>query len=123
MHLLIPFAAPHSERGLQALRSLKLPRLAQLLARMRPAERLGTDEYSLSPPHEPAHARALGWTGEDGCHPWAADQAARDGIAVGDDAWGLLTPVHWHVGNDHVSLTDPQTLHLSAQESQSFFEA
>jgi hypothetical protein len=123
MHLLIPFAAPHSERGLQALRSLKLPRLAQLLARLRPAERLGTDEYSLSPPHELAHAHALGWNGEDGTHPWAARQAARDGIAVGDQPWGLLTPVHWHVGSDHVSLTDPHSLHLSAQESQSFFEA
>lgn len=123
MHLLIPFAAPHSERGLQALRALKLPHLSQLLARMNPGERLGTDEYSLTPPHELAHATALGWQAEDGCFPWAARQAARDGVEVGDQAWCQLTPVHWHVGSDHVSLPDPHTLHLSAQESHTLFEA
>lgn len=123
MHLLIPFAAPHSERGIQALRALKLPQLGQLLARLGPTERLGSDEYSLSPPHELAHATALGWRAEDGCFPWAARQAAHDEVAVGDQAWCLLTPVHWHVGNDHVSLPDPHTLHLSAQESRTLFEA
>lgn len=123
MHLLIPHAAPHSERGTAALRGLKLPHLSQLLARLSPTERLGSDEYSLSPPHERALADALGWQGEDGCLPWAARQAALDGVNVGDAAWGELTPVHWHVGTDHVSLPDPHNLHLSAQESQTLFEA
>lgn len=123
MHLLIPHAAPHSERGLAALRGLKLPQLSQLLARLSPTERLGSDEYSLSPPHELAHAAALGWQAEDGCLPWAAQHAAHDGVAVGDAAWSELTPVHWHVGADHVSLPDPHNLHLSAQESHTFFEA
>jgi hypothetical protein len=123
MHLLIPYAAPHSERGLAALRSLKLPHLARLLGRLRRTECLGSDEYSLTPPHERALAHALGWSADDGCFPWAARQAARDGIEVGDQAWGLLTPVHWHVGTDQVTLPDPANLHLSAQESHTLFEA
>ena len=123
MHLLIPYAAPHSERGLAALRSLKLTHLSRLLGRLRATQTLGSDEYSLTPPHELAHAQALGWQADDGCYPWAARQAARDGIATGDLAWGLLTPVHWHVGADHVSLPDPANLHLSAQESHALFEA
>lgn len=123
MHLLIPYAAPHSERGLAALRSLKLPHLSRLLGRLRPTDTLGSDEYSLSPPHELAHAKALGWTADDGCFPWAARQAARDGVDVGTKAWGQLTPVHWHVGADHVTLPDPANLHLSAQESHTLFEA
>lgn len=123
MHLLIPYAAPHSERGIAALRSLKLPHLSRLLGRLRPTESLGSDEYSLTPPHELAHAQALGWTADDGNFPWAARQAARDGVAIGSKAWGLLTPVHWHVGADHVTLPDPANLHLSAQESHTLFEA
>ena len=123
MHVLIPYAAPHSERGLAALRSLKLPHLSRLLGRLRPTECLGHDEYSLTPPHELAHAQALGWQADDGCFPWAARQAARDGIDTGTQAWGLLTPVHWHVGADHVSLADPHNLFLSAQSSHTLFEA
>lgn len=123
MHLLIPYAAPHSERGLAVLRSLKLPHLSRLLGRLRATECLGSDEYSLTPPHELAHARALGWSADDGCFPWAARQAQQDGIDIGGHAWGLLTPVHWHVGTEQVTLPDPINLHLSAQESHALFEA
>lgn len=123
MHLLIPFASALSERGTQTLRHLSLPNLTRLLARLTPTDKLGSDEYSLSPPHEAAHAKALGWTGKDGALPWGARSAAQDSVAIGTLAWGQLTPVHWHVGADHVSLPDPQALHLSAQESHTLFEA
>ncbi len=123
MHLLIPFASALSERGTHTLRTLKLPHLTQLLARLSPAEKLGRDEYSLTPPHERALAHAIGWAGNDGALPWAARNAAQDGVEVGTRAWGQLTPVHWHVGAEHVSLPDPQALHLSAQESRTLFEA
>ena len=122
MHLLIPFASALSERGTQTLRALKLPHLTQLLSRLSPTATLGTDEYSLTPPHERALANALGWQAEDGALPWAARNAAQDGIDIGTRAWGQLTPVHWHVGADHVTLPDPCNLHLSAQESHTLFE-
>jgi hypothetical protein len=122
MHLLISFASTLSETGRQTMRQLQLPNLTKLLSRLTPTDPLGGDEYSLTPPHERALARTLGWQAEDGCLPWAARAATQDGVDVGDQAWGLLTPVHWHVGTDHVSLADPLALHLSAQESRTLFE-
>src|SRR5207247_8750219 len=118
MHLLIPFASAVSEASTHTLRDLQLPNLQALLRRLTPAERVGTDEYTLTPPHERALADALGWRGADGALPWAARQAAADGIALQGRAWGLLTPVHWHVGRDHITLADPAAPKLGESESR-----
>ena len=123
MHLLIPFASGLSEAANQVLCDLSLPRLARLLTRLTPTERDEGDEYSFTPPHERALAAAWGWHGTDGVWPWAAHAAARDGIEVGQQPWGLITPAHWHVGRDHVTLADPAALHLDAEESRALFEA
>jgi hypothetical protein len=122
MHLLIPFAAPLSDAGRAAARSLALPGLRALLAG-RSGERDEGDEYALSPPHERALARAWGWAGGDGQLPFAARQATLDGLDPGDLAWGLLTPVHWHLGTEQVSLTDPAGLLLDEAESRAFYDA
>jgi hypothetical protein len=122
MHLLIPYASTLSEAGMQAMRDLELPTLARLLARVQPAQAHGSDEYTLNPPHECALAASWGWHGEDGALPFAAAHAASDGLATGHLAWGELTPVHWHVGRDHVSLSDPQDLHLAEAESREVLE-
>lgn len=123
MHLVVPFAAPLAEAGRRTLESLELPVLASLLARLTPAGRDDGDEWSLSPPHERVLARALGLVGDDGRLPWAARLAARDGIATGDLAWGLLTPLHWHLGTDQVSVIDPAALHLDEAGSRALFAA
>lgn len=123
MQLLIPFAAALSDAGTHTARDLALPRLARALAAARPTARLGGDEYSLTPPHERALAEAWGWEGPDGELPFAAQAAAADGIETGERAWGLLTPVHWHVGRDHITLADPQELQLSDADSRTAFEA
>jgi len=123
MHLLIPFAAPLSEAGRQALPTLSLPSLLALLARMLEVERDEADEWCLSPPHERALARALGLQGGAGLLPWAARQAAADGVDVGELPWGLLTPVHWHLGTDQVSLLDPERLLLDEAGSRALFES
>jgi len=123
MHLLVPFAAPLSDAGRQAVGSLALPQLRALLSRLQPAGRDEGDEWSYTPPHERAWARALGWTGGDGLWPWAARQAAVDGLDVAEQAWGLVTPAHWHVGTDQVSLLDPQLLALDEAASRECFDA
>jgi len=123
MPLLIPFASTLSDAGRHAFRDLALPHLARLFAATDPVERWGSDEYSLTPPHERACAALHGWRGDDGALPWAALHAAQDGIAVGEQAWGELTPAHWHVGHDHISLADPQALGLAADESRHVFDA
>jgi len=123
MHLMIPFASAVSEAGQHAVTTLALPNLERLLKQLTPAERDEGDEYSLSPPHERALARALGWHGGDGLLPWGARLAAQDGIAVGNAPWGLVTPAHWNVGAQQVSLVDPQALALDETESRALFEA
>ncbi len=123
MHLLIPFAAPSSEAGRQALASLALPNLGTLLGRLAEVQRDLGDELSLSTPHERALAQALGWRGGDGGLPWAARQARADGIEPGGQAWGLLTPAHWHLGTDQVSLLDPAELRLDDASSRALFDA
>jgi hypothetical protein len=123
MHLLIAFTAPLAEGLRAALPRLATPVLERLLARWAEVRRDAGDEDSLSPPHERAHAAALGLTGADGCLPWAARQATLDGIDVGALAWGLLTPVHWRVGSDGVHLADPDALTLSDADSRALFNA
>ena len=130
-HWIVPFAASLSEPCQQALGRLDaagspplLPHLQALLARMTPVQHWGEDEYALSMPHERALGHAMGWPQEDGRLPWAAWQAARDGLQL-DAArgWGLLSPTHWLVGHDHLTLIDPQALTLSEAESRALFES
>jgi hypothetical protein len=123
MHLILPFAAAQSDTGRHALQTLRLPQLNALLPRLTATRRDDGDELSLTTPHERALARAIGLAGDDGRLPWAALAAARDGIAIDALAWGLLTPVHWHVGTDQVSLADPQSLALSEAESHELLDA
>jgi hypothetical protein len=127
MHLLIPFAVPLSEPGRQVLRGLALPKLQSLLSLLTPGDVDTGDEWSLSTPQERALARAFGWAGGDGMLPWAAWAASADGVRDARDAedlpWGLLTPCHWHLGTEQVSLIDPALLALDKAASRALFDA
>ena len=123
MHLMIPFAAALSDTASSVLRDLQLPVVSRLLGRLQPTALDEGDEYSFSPPHERALAAAWGWRGGDGALPFAAHMAAADGVHVDERAWGLITPVHWHVGRDNVSLADPAALELDDAESRALFDA
>ena len=123
MHLLIPFASALSEPAAEVVRDLNLPTLSRLLQRLTATRRDEADEYTLSPPHERALASAWGWPMVEGGLPFAAQAAAADGVQVGDHAWGLLTPTHWDVGRDHVTLADPLALGLAEAESRELFNA
>ena len=116
-HLLIPYAAVQSPGGQQALASLELPNLERLLARLSPLESDVGDEESPSPPHERALARALGLPGGDGQLPWAAWQVQQTGVdapAPDNAAWAFVTPCHWQVSTDHITLHDPAALAVIA---------
>jgi hypothetical protein len=118
MHLIVPFAAPLSAQGQQALAGTPLPQLQRCLQQMRRGATLAGDELSFTAPHELVLAQALAWVGEDGRWPWAARQLAALGHAPGSAAWGLLTPTHWHLGTEQVSLGDPATLMLDESSSR-----
>jgi hypothetical protein len=129
MHWLIPFAAPGSEAGRQALQRLSLPHLSTLLAKATapaagdPPAGDTRDELSFTPPHERALARLIGLQGDDGRLPWAAWWAERDGLAVDDRPWALLTPAHWHLGTDQLTMRDPEELALDAAASRALLDA
>jgi hypothetical protein len=122
-HLLIPFAASSDEGCLAARRTLQLPRLHKLLARLQPAGLDEGDEHMLSLPHERVLAREFGLTAPDGCIPWAAWQVAQAGRDAQGAAWAWITPCHWHVGQDHIAMAHPQELRLSADESRKLLAA
>ena len=128
MHLIVPFAGCMSEAGRQAQQTLQLPQLEKLLARWQASPALGTDEYSLNPPHEQALALALGWpagtaTLAQDALPWAALAAARRGLpGAGQAAWGQLTPVQLVPGREQIRLGDPADLQLDEAASRELLQ-
>ncbi len=118
MHLLIPFAFCRSEGCGAALPTLKLPHLEKLLARLTPAPLDQGDEFSLSPPHERALARALALPVADGLIPWAARQAQAPA-----GAWAFITPCHWQVGARHIAMSGAELPDFSAPQSHALLAA
>lgn len=124
MHLVLPFASALSPAARQAAGTLALPHLQSLLSRCVARTHDG-DELSLNAPHERAIAQALGWPAlADGLLPLAAQAAQADGLPVSvGSGWGLLSPTHWHVGTEQVSLTDPADLALDDADARQLFDA
>ena len=120
LHLLIPYAACSSPGSQQALQGLQLAHLDRLIARLVPLEGDVGDDETLSAPHERALARALGLPGGAGRIPWAAWHLHQQGRAqeAVDSAWAFVTPCHWQVRTDHVTLDDPAALQLDEAASR-----
>ena len=119
-HLIVPFAACSGEDWLQAVSSLKLKNLDQLLRGMKLLDTNAGQADSLSPPHERVLAKALRLaTNADGLIPWAALEAK----AIPGQAWAFITPCHWAMGREHATLTDPATLELTEDESRTLVAA
>ncbi len=115
VHLLIPFASTPAPACHACLASLSLPNLRQLLLEMQAGPMDRGDAQSLSPPHERYLARAKGLPVLDGQIAWAA--------AHDQSAWAFVTPCHWRMGQDHVTMTDPQDLQIPAAEAQALLLA
>ena len=122
-HLLIPFASATAEGCLQALRTQALPQLEKLLARLAPLHTEAGDQFTLSMPHERVLARECGLPGEDGRIPWAAWQVVQAGRETGGQAWARITPCHWEVATDHITMGHPEELHLDAAHSHALLAA
>lgn len=116
--MLLPFASVAEPAAMQALRGTPLPTLSALLARLQSTAEHGTDEFSLSPPHEHALAWARGLPAVDGQLPWAALDSAEPGLP---QAW--FHPAHFQVGMDHVSLVPAEHLGLDDTHARPLFDA
>ncbi len=140
-HLVIPWAIglaePQGEaqHGLDMADALpELPALHGLLERLTEQHWLQGDEYQLAAPHERVLASTVGWPGGDAVEtgtetppaqaPWAALWAHQDGLSASPgEAWGLMTPSHWLMGRDHLTLLHPEALALGDIESRALFDA
>lgn len=121
MQLLVPYASALAPGCEAAQRDLVLPNLQRLLSRLAPAGADEADEFTLVPPHERALARLRGLPAQPGRQPWAALAVADEGgpAQAGDDqAFAWITPCHWQIAPDHISLTDPAALGLTEEESR-----
>jgi len=121
MHLLVPYASALAPGCEAAQRDLPLPNLQRLLARLSPTGADEADEFTLTPPHERALARLRGLPAVHGRQPWAAVAVADEGghaEAADADAFAWITPCHWQIAPDHISLTDPAALGLTEAESR-----
>ena len=122
-HLLVPFAVASAPECRALLPGLRLPHLSALLARLNPGATDKGDDHDLSPPHERALASALGLNAgndqkADGAIPWAAlDSDAPDQ----PQAW--LTPCHFQIGMDQVTLQTADQLALGDDQSRPLFDA
>jgi hypothetical protein len=126
VHLVAPWAVGLSDDCQQALSTLDddqtFPHLHRLLQGLSQATWLKGDEYDPTPPHERVLAQAMGWAQAQA--PWAAIQAVSDGLQPqAGQAWGLITPCHWLMGHDHLTLIHPDELRLGEMESRALFEA
>ena len=119
-HLIVPFAQCNGDDWLQVVTALKLKNLGYLLRGMKV---IGTDNSkadSLSPPHERVLAKALKLTtSADGLIPWAAHEAN----GAPGKAWAFITLCHWAMGREHATMTDPATLDLEEEQSQTLLAA
>jgi hypothetical protein len=123
-HWVIPFAALPGEGAWAALAEAgkdPLPKLRRLLACLHCEDEWQGEEWSAHAPHEALAARARGWSTEP--WPFAAASAAADGLNAERGSWAMLSPCHWHVGREQVSLLDPALLNLGEEESRAFFDA
>ena len=125
MHTLIPYAAPPGPRCQAALTRLALPNLQRLLAAMQPGPHLRGSEDDLTPIAERAQALAAGLDGADGLMPWAALEAQQRGLTGlhGTQGWAWVTPCHWTIQSDHVDMSDPVHLALTAHDADQLQEA
>jgi hypothetical protein len=124
MHLLIPYAASHSEGCLATWPTLQLPHLQKLLPRLTAQPLDSGEEFSLSTPHERALAKALGLPTTDGQIPWAARQAAQQpNLARLDGAWAFVTLCNWQAHMKEVTLRQLPMQDLPAAESDALLAA
>lgn len=118
LHLIVDGIAPPLPPDTAPPPLPELARLRAFIARMQIDEVITADEASLATPFELALARAHGLPHQSGLVPWAAFETSTLGTPC---AW--LSPCHWQVSLDQVSLLDPGELALSEGESRALMGA
>lgn len=89
-----------------------------------PADAVAGDlALTWSPPHERVLAGALGLVVGDGQVPLGGLLAARVGLPRDGRVWARVSPSHWHLGTEQVTMRDPVDLALDEADALELFEA
>jgi hypothetical protein len=125
MHALITHVAPTGPQCQAAMATLHLPHLNELLGLLTPTPPLLGSPEMMTPLFERVRAKNLGLNGADGLISWAAIDAHHLGLTKthGVQGWAWITPCHWQVHADHVEMSNPQDLALTAHESDALLTA
>ena len=76
-----------------------------------------------TPPHERLLAQALGLEVGDGQVPIGGLLAARAGLPRDGRVWARVSPSHWHLGTEQVTLRDSTDLALDEADARALFGA
>ena len=125
-HLVIPGAGLPADaqgdamtaRSRHAQQRSALPNLRALMPYLQWVGTVTCDDDQPAMPHEIVLARLLGLTDEPGYTPWAAFDTGTVGTPC---AW--ITPCHWVLGTNEVSVADPQHLALNEGDSKALMAA
>jgi hypothetical protein len=113
-HLIIPFASCLDEGCQAAIKTLALPKLSKFLKTAAlVAEDIG-DEFDFIPPHERVYSETVRTEPVEVPTTTPFGKLSANGGVV-------LTPCHWLVGIDRISMANPAELNLTEEESQAFF--
>lgn len=118
LEIIVPFAFPPAEHARDLLRELRLPALAQLLARAKSGRQQRNDNFAPALPHEQWLTDSM----VDNSPPVARAAMQSFGNAETGN-WFLLQPASLHIARDHLVLTDRRQLNLTDAESRTLFDA
>lgn len=117
LEIIVPFALPPAEHARDLLRELKLPALAQLLARAKHGLNQQTDNFAPALPHEQ-------WLSGVADNSPPVAKAAMQAFGITEEGyWFLLQPASLHIARDHLVLTDRRQLSQSDAESRALFDS
>ncbi|SNS29639.1 hypothetical protein SAMN06265795_10296 [Noviherbaspirillum humi] len=123
LDILVPFGLPPPEFANDLLRQLNLPALAALLAKSAPTLSTGNmngEQFARALPHEAWVAERFGLSGR-GSPAVASPVMHAAGQPPEAGYWFMLNPVHFHIAQDHIVLTDSRRLGLGEEESRQLF--
>lgn len=126
--LALPYALPPPEMAPDLMRALKTPALAALLSLNKQYRHQTYNAKARLLPHEAWLAHALGLASApdqpDTGAPLAT--AVMHGCGLQAQAaqghWFIVQPTHIQLSRTHLLLSDPRGMHLSEEESRTFYE-
>lgn len=134
LQIILPFSIPPAPIATDLRRELHTPAFAKLIALSNRGEIQHFEDFSRLLPHESLLAGHFAVESRTGValsvldfqnnSPATTHNKMQDfGLTPTEGFWFTLNPIHIHVAQDHLVLTDQRQLTLSDDEARSLFEA